>query len=596
MQTYFITANDTGSGKTYVAGILARHFVGQGKSVQMVKAIDCGDSGDATWVQQFVNSPHVTAHTLSRYPKPLAPLASQNCKRDRSDFANLLKSLEWLPSVDVRIIEGAGGLAVPIDPSGLDWRDFAEALAPDRIVVVVDNRLGAINQSRLVHAYLGQLPHAFVLNEIKPVDCAVKSSNLEAYQTFQYKLLGQLKPDSESFIELDESLLFKKSEADSPLQKKPLQQRLQARKEKQIFRRIKVPNFQGNTLHLSDNDYLDLRHNPDLAEVAKTAIETYGTSSSASPLVTGYTTVHAELESTVSQWYGNAPALIWNSGYAANQSVLKLFLSPGDIVMADRFIHNSLISGILASGARLVRFQHNDPDHLESLLKKHCNRKVHVVSESVYSMDGDYLDLKHLASLKSEYGFQWFLDEAHAIGWYGETGSGMAEATGIIDQVDLLTGTLGKALASCGAYTIFREAWMRDLCINEASEFIYSTYLPPSSAAVANAAIGKVQAAGKERMVWQKKARLLRQQLRKQGWDVPGEDSPVIPIICGESDLALRLADECLKSGLKVAAIRPPTVPQGAARLRLSLKSTLTEADCQRILNCFEQNKVSHHV
>ncbi len=594
MQTYFITANDTDVGKTYVAGLLARHFATQGLSVQMIKAIDCGGSGDAAWVQAFAGDDLVSTHTLFSYPEPLAPLAAANCAQSTPDFSQLLHALEQLPVADVRLIEGAGGLAVPIDRSGLDWRDFAEALAPDRTLVVVDNRLGAINQSRLVDAYLGDLPHAFILNELQPASDAVKASNLEAYAQFKFDLLALLNPGSEALLQLDAALLDAPKVTQAKRGSALPQQRLEARKAKHSFRAIQVPDFPASTLNLSDNDYLNLRHHPAVAEAAKVAIDQHGTSTSASPLITGYTAAHAELEQTVSDWYGGATALIWNSGYAANQSILKLFVQPDDLVLADRMIHNSLISGILQSGARLVRFQHNDLAHLESLLKKHAGRKVHVVTESVYSMDGDYPDLQQLAALRSEYGFSWYLDEAHALGWYGATGSGLAEAAGVADQVDILTGTLGKALASSGAYTVFREPWMRDLCINEAGEFIYSTYLPASSAAAATAAIGLIREQAAARPAWRSQAQALRESLRAQGWDVLGEDSPIIPVICGDSARALDMAARFLQAGLKVAAIRPPTVSPGAARLRLSLKSSLNEGHCRQILNCFEESRSTH--
>ena len=590
MQSYFITANDTDVGKTYLAGMLARYFSQQGKSVQMVKAIDCGGSGDAEWVASFTNHPQVSTHTLFRYPEPLAPLASPNCQRGTLEFNELIQSLEKLPRCDVRLIEGAGGIAVPIDARGLDWRDFAEALSPDLIIAVIDNRLGAINQSRLLHAYLGDLPHAFVLNEIVPTDEAVKASNLEACRQLRFNLLASLSPEADDFNSLNESLL-QASATQPQLSTDSLQQRLERRKNNHAFRQLAVPNFGHNTLNLSDNDYLNLRCAPDIATAAKSAIDTYGTSSSASPLVTGYSSAHAELEQVVSKWHGGAPTLIWNSGYAANQSVLKLFAQPQDIIIADRLIHNSLISGILASSARLVRFPHNDLRHLETLLQKYSNRKVHVVTESVYSMDGDYPDLQFIAHLKSKYGFNWFLDEAHAVGWYGATGSGLAEAAGVVDKVDILTGTFGKALASSGAYTVFSNQWMRDLCINEAGEFIYSTYLPPASAAAAAAAIHTVQGMNAARSSAQIKARELREQLRRQGWDVLGIDSPIIPVVCGSSQRTLDMASNFLEAGLKVAAIRPPTVPQGAARLRLSLKTSLSDADYRRIINCFERSQ-----
>ena len=594
MQTYFITANDTDVGKTYVAGVLARYFASQGLSVQVVKAIDCGGSGDAAWVQAFARDDLVSTHTLLSYPEPLAPLAAANCAQSTPDFSQLLHALEQLPVADVRLIEGAGGLAVPIDRSGLDWRDFAEALDPDRTLVVVDNRLGAINQSRLVDAYLGELPHAFILNELQPASDAVKASNLEAYAQFKFALLGLLNPGSEALLELDTALLHTKRPESKVAGTSLPQQRLEARKANHSFRAIQVPDFPKGTLNLADNDYLNLRHHPAVIEAAKAAIDQHGTSTSASPLITGYTAAHAELEQTVSDWYGGAAALVWNSGYAANQSILKLFVQPDDLVIADRMIHNSLISGILQSGARLVRFRHNDLAHLESLLKKHAGRKVHVVTESVYSMDGDYPDLQQLAALKSEYGFKWYLDEAHALGWYGATGSGLAEAAGVVDQVDILTGTLGKALASSGAFTVFRASWMRDLCINEAGEFIYSTYLPASSAAAGTAAIRLIREQAATRPSWQSQAQALRASLRAKGWDVLGHDSPIVPVICGDAERALEMADRFLEAGLKVAAIRPPTVPQGAARLRMSLKASLNENNYRQILNCFEESRSAH--
>ncbi len=592
MVTYFITANDTEVGKTYVTGLLARHFANQGQSVQIVKAVECGDSGDAEWALKFADSSQVTAHRLLHYPEPLAPLADENVTEGAPTLAAILNELEKLPKADVRLIEGAGGVAVPIDPKGKDWLDLIDAILPDRVIAVVDNRLGCINQSRLLHAYFGDRPHAFILNEVTPAVRAVKASNVAALSDHRIPLLGCVKPRAKTIDFLDKSLLDinnvpskKVSEATNPRYKK-----LEDRKKNSAFRELKARKYNDKILNLSDNDTLGLRNHPALIETAQLATEKWGTSSSASPLISGYTEVHAELENELSDWYGRRPALIWNSGYAANQAVLKLFIDHNDLIIADRLIHNSLISGILQTGARLIRFRHNDLNHLETLLKKHQGeRKIHLVTESVYSMDGDYPDLAEIARIKAKYPFNWFLDEAHALGWYGHTGSGLAEVFDVLEHVDILIGTLGKALASSGAFTIFKEDWMRDYSINEAGEFIYSTYLPPASAASAITAIKLAQAHPEWRKTAQANARRFRNRLLENNWNVLGTESAIVPVICGDSGAALNLANRFLQKGIRVGAIRPPTVPKGQARLRLSLKSNLTDQDYAKIDSCFDK-------
>ena len=595
MLTFFITANDTEVGKTYVTGLLARYFAEREQTVQIVKAIECGSSGDAEWAQTFADSNFVTAQTLLHYPEPLAPLAKENASLSPPTLTEIMERLTELPEADVRLIEGAGGIAVPIDPAGQDWRDLIDHILPDLVIVVLDNRLGSINQSRLLHSYLDKRSHAFVLNEVKPVDSAVNTSNLDALKNHALPLLGCLRTDAKAIDFHNEHLLAQNPQSPSKELTKvedPRIQQLEKRKQIAGFRQLKTRFSDEPTLNLSDNDILGLRFHPNLIEAAQTATAQWGTSSSASPLISGYTAAHAELEANLSNWYKGRPTLVWNSGYAAKQAILKLFVDRNDLILADRLIHNSLINGALQTGARLIRFQHNDPEHLESLLKQHAGRrKIHLVTESVYSMDGDYPDLEQIAQLKSQYSFTWFLDEAHAVGWYGQTGSGLAETSNILEQVDILVGTLGKALAASGAYTVFSAQWMRDYCINEAGEFIYSTYLPPASAASANAAIQLVRKHPEWRTVAQAKAFAFRQALRDQGWNVPGTESAIVPIICGASESALMLSKELLQAGIQVGAIRPPTVPQGQARIRLTLKSTLTDRDYSHIQDCFQRSR-----
>lgn len=591
MRTFFITANDTDAGKTYVCGLLARHFAQQGLTVQIVKAVECGGSCDAANAQNVANSDRATSYTLFDYPAPLAPLASENKENGSPRLDEIIKKIESLPLADIRIIEGAGGVAVPITDKGEDWRDFVELLCPDFLVAVIENRLGAINQSRMLNAYLEGLQPLFILSDTQPVDPAVNQSNLEALEEFKLPILARVEHSAVEFMSWNATLLDPAKSGKSKQRANPQLQALELRRAKNQFRTLKARSADSQILNLAENDYLNLKQNPAVVTAAQQALESWGTSAAASPLISGYTDAHAKLETQISAWHGKRPSLLWNSGYAANQAILKLFIQSTDLVLADRLIHNSLITGILNTGARLIRFKHNDLGHLERLLRQHTGRKIHVVTESVYSMDGDYPDLQKMANLRDVYGFQWFLDEAHAVGWYGASGAGLAEAAGVLEAVDLLTGTLGKALASGGAYTVFNHSWMRDYCINEAGEFIYSTYFPPSSAVAASAAIELTQGLAEERRSWQRDAQQLRLDIQQLGFETLGDDSPIIPVIYGESAATLEAAEFLKARGIQVGAIRPPTVPNGQARLRISLKSSVDATDRARLLQALNELK-----
>ena len=239
-----------------------------------------------------------------------------------------------------------------------------------------------------------------------------------------------------------------------------------------LLRHLRVRHAADRRVNLADNDYLGLSRHPDVLAAAEEALRAWGASSSASPLVTGYTEVHAALEADLADWHGYPQALVMNSGYAANAAVLGRLPRPGDLVLADRLIHGSMVEGILRSGARLVRFPHNDLDALEARLAEAGGRETFVVTESVYSMDGDSPDLARLAALRDRHGFTWVLDEAHATGWHGASGSGLQEEAGVRGAADIVVGTLGKALGSQGAYVLCREAAVRDTLVNLAGEFV----------------------------------------------------------------------------------------------------------------------------
>ncbi len=353
------------------------------------------------------------------------------------------------------------------------------------------------------------------------------------------------------------------------------------------LRKVRVNDSVDGVLNLADNDYLSLSHDARLQKAGREAINRFGCSSSASPLITGFGPVHRDLLASIESWYGIRNSIAWNSGYVANQALLHLLPRKGDLVLADRFIHNSAIAGILSSGSRLLRYRHCDLEHLEALLKEHAvnDRVLFVVTESVFSMDGDYPDLKSIANLREQYGFYWVLDEAHAVGWYGEEGSGLAEEFGVLSQVDALVGTLGKALGSMGAYTLFKDEAICDYLVNLAGEFIYSTYLPPVCAAVATEAIQSVRQSISLREEGKKLSSRVRIRLKEMGFDVALGDSPIISIPVGDANRVMKIANEFANRKILVGAVRPPTVPEGTSRLRISLKADLADESIKRFLD-----------
>jgi len=358
-----------------------------------------------------------------------------------------------------------------------------------------------------------------------------------------------------------------------------LREALAAREAAGLLRKA-VPRAADDTrVNLAGNDYLDLAHDPAVLIAAAEALHTWGASSSASPLVTGYTKLHAELETTLAAWHGYAHALLLNSGYAANGAVLGQLPRPGDVVLADRLVHASMVDGILASGARLRRFAHNDVDALEVMLAEESGRDgaVFVVTESIYSMDGDAPDLNRIAALRTRHGFVWVLDEAHATGWHGPNGSGLQEEQGCRGAADVVVGTLGKALGSQGAYVLCHNPDIRETLVNLAGEFVYSTHLAPPAVAAALAAVGRAKALAPERPWLHRMSREWRAGLCEAGFAVPEGHSPIIPVVLGEPVRTLRTAEALRASGFLISAIRPPTVPDGTSRLRISLHRGLNE-------------------
>jgi 8-amino-7-oxononanoate synthase len=359
-----------------------------------------------------------------------------------------------------------------------------------------------------------------------------------------------------------------------------LRQSLAQREGSSLRRKLTARASTDPRVNLADNDYLGLSRDPAVVAAGIAALHEWGASSSASPLVTGYTEIHQKLEQALAAWQGYAHGLVMNTGFSANSAVLGGLPKKGDLILADRLVHASMLDGIMASGARLRRFAHNDLDALELMLHEEpaLDGVIFVVTESVYSMDGDSPDLKRLASLRKRFGFCWVLDEAHATGWYGATGSGLQEAQGAFAAADIVVGTLGKGLGSQGAYVLSHAPEVRDALINFAGEFVYSTYLAPSCAAAALAAVERVKGMSAERAELHALSHAWRDGLVEAGFAVPSGDSPIIPLILGDSDVTLKYATALRAAGFMVSAIRPPTVPVRTGRVRLSLRRGLPPA------------------
>ena len=331
-------------------------------------------------------------------------------------------------------------------------------------------------------------------------------------------------------------------------------------------------------LNLASNNYLGLAGAPELRDGAIRAVQEYGASSGASRLVTGNYALYDQLDREIAAFKEQEDAVCLGSGYAANLCVLSSLADRNTVVFSDRLNHASIVDGILLSRAEHVRYRHNDLDHLAALLSKHADvpRKL-VVTDTVFSMDGDVADLEALLPLCRDHGALLVLDEAHATGVLGR-GRGLAHALGLQDEVDVHMGTFSKALGSYGAFIAARRDIV-DGVRNFGRAFIFSTSLPPAVVGASLAALAVVRGdhSRSERLMLLTSQ--LRGVLRRLGFDIGSSSTQIIPILLGGNEVALAARDFLMDQGVFAPAIRPPTVPEGSARLRLSLRADLEEED-----------------
>jgi 8-amino-7-oxononanoate synthase len=334
------------------------------------------------------------------------------------------------------------------------------------------------------------------------------------------------------------------------------------------------------------NDYLGLAEHPALREAVLRAVaNSTRVGGTASRLLSGQTEGWRKLEEEFAHFAGMEAALFFGSGYAANLGLLSALVGPDDVVYSDTLNHASLIDGMRLSGARKVIYPHLDLGALENSLRQDAGapwRRI-IVTESVFSMNGDIAPLKGMAALAEKFGAAMIVDEAHATGVQGKNGWGLAVEEGILAQVLATIHTCGKALASAGAF-VCGPAVMKDHLINHARTFIFSTALPPYFAEQIIAAVKLASGMDAERQTLLKRASGLNRSLQREGFDTGGSASQIVPVILGSNEDALQAAAHLQRDGFAVRAIRPPTVPAGRARLRLSLTIRIAEDELKRLV------------
>ena len=342
-------------------------------------------------------------------------------------------------------------------------------------------------------------------------------------------------------------------------------------------------------LNLTSNDYLGLAGNARFlrrfysSRTDENLIDRFGLGAASSRLLTGDIETAHQLEESLTREYKRPAALLFNSGYHANIGILPTLLGKGDLVLSDRLNHASIHDGMRLCRAQHKRFRHRDYDHLQEILEYSRERygRVVIVSESVFSMDGDVADLQRLVALKKKYDALLYIDEAHAVGLYGARGLGQAEEQGVIDEVDILMGTFGKAYASIGAF-ILCEADIRDYLINHSRSLIFTTALPPVVIHWNLFIFEQVLKMHDEREHLAGISKKLRRTLIENGL-VTGGSTNIVPVMIGDNQQAVDLAEKMQEEGYLIFPVRPPTVPVGTARFRISLTADMLWQDLEKL-------------
>jgi 8-amino-7-oxononanoate synthase len=337
-------------------------------------------------------------------------------------------------------------------------------------------------------------------------------------------------------------------------------------------------------LAFCSNDYLGLANHPDVIASLQQAASHSGVGSGASHLVQGHTQYHHQLEEALASFTGRERALLFSTGYMANMGVVSALVGRGDSVYEDRLNHASLIDAGLLSRAKVTRYRHNDLEQLEGLLAKDKSRRKLVLVDGVFSMDGDLAPLSELAELCTRYQAQLMVDDAHGFGVLGEHGGGCAEHFGLsANELPILMGTLGKSFGTFGAFVAGSEALIETL-IQFARTYIYTTALPPAIAAATHTSLALLQHDSHRRAALKHIICYFREGAQALGLPLMTSLTPIQPILLGEDKRVMQVAEHLRIAGILVGAIRPPTVPEGTGRLRITFNANHSESDVDRLL------------
>ena len=368
-----------------------------------------------------------------------------------------------------------------------------------------------------------------------------------------------------------------------------LQARLDDLRDRGLYRKLRmVSGPQGPrvlldgkpVLLLCSNNYLGLADHPRVRQAAADAAMRWGAGAGASRLVSGNMTIHRRLEERIAEFKGSESCLLFGSGYLANVGIVSALAREGDVVFSDALNHASIVDGCRLAKARTFVYDHCDIDHLAWGLREAGGRGALIVTDGVFSMDGDIAPLAEIVELARQYDARVMVDDAHGLGALGEGGRGSVAAAGLEDDVDVVVGTLGKALGSYGAYACTSRTMAKYL-INTARSLIFSTALPPPAVAAASAALELLIQEPRRVERLARNAKIMREALNGHGMVTGDSSTQVLPLVVGDADDAMRVCERALEKGIFAQAIRPPTVPDGSSRLRLAVMASHTRAELQ---------------
>ena len=337
-------------------------------------------------------------------------------------------------------------------------------------------------------------------------------------------------------------------------------------------------------LMLSSNSYLGLCNDQRLKQAAMDAMEKYGVGSGGSRLTTGSYEVHKKLEDEIAAFKGAEAALLFNTGYMANVGAISSIAGKDWVIFSDRFNHASIIDGCRLSGAEIIIYEHCDASDLETKAHSHRGRRALVVTDGLFSVDGDIAPLPEIVQVAKKYNMLLMVDDAHATGVLGENGGGTADYFGLQNEIDIQMGTFSKALASEGGF-IAGNRGLIDYLANKARSFIFSTALAPATVAVSLRALKIVQAEPRLRQSLAANSAWFREKLREIGFEIMDFPTPIISVVLGQPELTVNFSNRLMEKNIFVSAIRPPTVPQGTSRLRINLMAIHTADDLARAID-----------